>query len=136
MKTRKILILLLMVIPILGVSGKSKFYNSKSMIVGLTTNNRVFYSAGLGSKVFDNNIPRFDVSLRMNGNKFDPEGTVRQMNEMQVGKKILDILFERDKSDPRDTLSENLLRQRAWENVQLMDAERAKLGVISQTTIL
>ena len=132
MKTR-IITFFLALIPALSISaGNEKFYNSKSMIVGITSNNTAFYSAGLGSKVFDNRIPRFDIALRLNGDKFDPEGTVRQLNNMGVGKKILDILFERDKG----ALSENLLRQRAVENVQLADAERASHGKISAEDIL
>ena len=106
MKT-KVLFFLLVLIPALSISASNeKFYNSKSMIVGITTNNTAFYSAGLGSKVFDNRIQNFDIALRLNGDKFDPEGTVRQLNNLGVGKKILDILFERKNG----SLSENLLR--------------------------
>ena len=71
---KKILIFMLALLPALTMSAKKKeFYNSKSMIVGITTNNTTFYSAGLGSKIFDNRIPRFDFALRLNGDKFDPE---------------------------------------------------------------
>lgn len=130
---KKILFFMLALLPALTMSAKKKeFYNSKSMIVGITTNNTTFYSAGLGSKIFDNRIPRFDFALRLNGDKFDPEGTVRQMNNMGVGKKILDLLVERDKG----ALSLNLLKQRAWQNIQLADVERAAHGKYDPNTIL
>lgn len=132
MKTKTIIMIMVLAVQALTMNGQSRFYNSKSMIVGLTSNNNVFYSAGLGSKTFSNKIPRFDISVRLNGNEFDSEGTVRQMNEMQIGKKVLDLLFEREKGK----LSEDLLRRRAWENVQLTDRERAAIGTYSPELIL
>ncbi len=130
---KKGLIILLMLLPALTMSAEDKkFYDSKSMIVGITTNNTAFYSAGLGSKIFDNKIPRFDVALRLNGDKFDPEGTVRQLNNMEIGKKVLDLLFEREKGK----LSENLLKRRAWQNIQLADRERAAHGTYASENIL
>jgi len=130
---KKILFFMLALLPALTMSAKKKeFYNSKSLIIGITTNNTAFYSAGLESKVFDNRIPRFDIALRLNGDKFDPEGTVRQMNNMGVGKMILDLLVERDKG----ALSLNLLKQRAWQNIQLADVERAAHGKYDPNTIL
>lgn len=132
MKTKVLFFLLAFITALPVCAGNEKFYNSKSMIVGITTNNTAFYSAGLGSKVFDNRIQNFDIALRLNGDKFDPEGTVRQLNNLGIGKKILDILFERKNG----SLSENLLRQRAIENVQLADVERASHGKISAEDIL
>lgn len=132
MKTKKILIFVLMVLQSMTIEGKSKFYNSKSLTVGLTTNNQIFDDAGFGGKTFTNYLGGVTLPFIMKGNRFDRHAMEHKLNEMQIGKKVLALLFERDKGK----LSEDLLRQRAWENVQLMDVERSVYGTYSPELIL
>ena len=109
---------------------QAQFYDAKSMIVGITATDDI-YSRSPG-KMFSNPVvDRFEVTTGSNG-RIDPEATRWNLERDRVGKKVLDLLFERNKG----RLSEDLLRQRAWENVQLTDLERAQYGVYSPELIL
>ena len=126
---KRLFLALLAALLTMGMQAQKEYFDAKSVIVGLTTTDDIYgYHTG---KTFDNYI---EVSLPYitQNEKIVPEDTRQELLQIGIGKKILDLLFERNKG----MLSEDLLRKRAWENKQLTDVERAQYGVYSPELIL
>ena len=131
MKTRLIIFLLAFVTVSTKVASQP-FYDSKCMVIGLTSNNDIYGQYGLGGKTFMNEVASKNIEYTTKGDKIVPEDTRQDLLKKNFGKQVLDVLFERNKGQ----LSEDLLRERAWANVQLTDIERAKFSVYSPEIIL
>lgn len=117
-----------------AVSAKNKkFYDSKCQIIGVSGDIDELLSGGLESKYFVNDVG-FELP-RDNGKKFkksEREVILYTLNQKNVGKKILDYLFCYNGR----SLSDSFLKERALINVQLVDEERARIGVLDDKTIL
>ena len=130
---KTISILFILVFHVVVMNAQPSFYNAKCYIVGLTTNDDIYKESIKTSKFFNNYIGDDGIPCVINQDgTFNPTATKRKLEEKNFGKRTLDLLFERDKGQ----LSEELLNQRAWKNVQLSDRERARHAVISQENVL
>ena len=131
MKTRFIILLLALTAVSIDVASHP-FYDSKCMVIGLTSTDDVFAEYGLGGKSFLNDIADKKLPYTMKGNRIMPEETRQDLLNRNIGKQVLDFLFQRKNGK----LSDDLLRERAWTNVQLTDVERAQYAVYSPELIL
>ena len=125
-----ILMALLSALNIFNVSAR-KFYDSKSMIIGISGNLTELEEGGFSNKYFRNDI-QLPAEALSTGKKYNKQKLLKAFERERTGKKILDMLFQYD----GHSLSESLLKDRAFQNVQLMDEERAQIGVIDKETIL
>lgn len=128
-----LLVMSLLVFTVLSANTK-KFYGSKSWIIGVSGDISELVSEGLEAKFFVNDV-KFEVQRNHRTKKFkksEREQILYELNKKNVGKKFLDYLFCYN----GDSLSETLLKERALKSVQLIDEERAKIGVIDNKTIL
>ncbi|CDB11611.1 putative uncharacterized protein [Bacteroides sp. CAG:633] len=126
--------LVIMLLFLTAVSARDKkFYDSKCQIIGISGDIRELLYGGLDSKFFVNEVefelPRF---YKKKYKKSEREQILQILNQQNVGKKFLDYLFRYD----GNSLSDELLKERALKNVQLMDEERAMIGVLDSRTIL
>lgn len=120
-----------MVMAFLAVNATAKerpFYNSKCNIVGISGAFGIFKNIS-ANKYYYNDIGDIDIPP-INCEK--EEDIERWLNKQQIGKKVLDYLF----SYHGYSLSETLLKERALNNIQQNDEERASIGVIDKETIL
>ncbi len=114
------------------------FYDSKADLVGVSGDVNYLVAHGYSPLILDNSI-NIDVDLKNfhkdnnEKNLFREKDLEDYLNGKKVGKQILDYLFQRDQFGK---LSEELLKSRAWENVQRRDVERANAGVIDAETVL
>lgn len=131
MKTRLIILQLMFAAVSVKVASKP-FYDSKCMVIGLTSTDDIYAEYRLGGKCFVNEIDDEEIPYIIKGKKILPEKTRQELLKINIGKQVLDYLFERKNGK----LSEDLLRRRAWANVQLTDIERAQYGTYSPEIIL
>lgn len=127
---KKIVLSLLMVMAFTCMNAK-RFYDSKSQIIGISGNINELVSGGFTVKFLKNDIP-LPLEASFKGRKFNKQELLKAFERERTGKKLLDMLFQFD----GNSLSEDLLKERALQNVQLMDDERANVGVIDKETIL
>lgn len=126
---KRLFLALLAALLSMGMQAQKKYFDAKSVIIGLTTTDDIYgYHTG---KTFSNDVVN-SLPYTTKGESIEPEETRQDLLKTGIGKKILDLLFERGKGQ----LSEDLLRKRAWENKQLTDIERAQYGVYSPELIL
>lgn len=115
-----------------NVSAKKKqrvFYDSKSNLIGISGNFSDLAQNGFTVKFLENEV---ELPAVDGVGKYDHKAVVKLMNDNNVGKKVLDFLFQYDGK----ALSEEKMKERAAQNVQSMDEERAEIGVIDKETIL
>ena len=111
---------------------KERFYDSKSQIISVTGHVGELASGGFGAKMFYNDIDfEIDAAVDEKG-RFVESGMEGNVNSAGLGRKILDYLFMWDGRK----MSEELLKQRAWENVQQNDWEIASAGIKDAATVL
>ena len=122
-----------------STQGQDKvFFDSKADLVGVSGDVDYLVAHGYSPLILENPI-NIDVDLKNfhKGNKekkgFRAKDLETYLNEKKVGKLILDYLFQRG---PNGKLSEELLKSRAWENVQRKDEERANAGVLDAEAVL
>lgn len=122
-----------------NTQGQDKvFFDSKADLVGVSGDIDDLVANGYSPLVLENPID-IDADLKKfhkeNSEKkeFRAEDLETYLNDKKVGKLILDYLFQRS---PNGELSEELLKSRAWENVQRRDEERANAGVLDAETVL
>ena len=114
------------------------FFDSKADLVGVSGDVSYLVESGYSSIVVDNPVS-IDIDLSTFHKKNNVKKEFREkelekyLNEKNVGKSILNYLFQRDSNGH---LSEELLKSRAWENVQRRDVERASAGAIDAETVL
>ena len=108
-----------------------KFYGSKSQIIGISGSVRELVAEGFSAKYFNNEI-QLPAEAYLGKGKYDKKKLLAAFSREGTGKKILDLLFQYN----GHSLSEDLLKDRAMQNVQLMDEERARIGVVDKETIL
>lgn len=123
-KIKYIIATMLVCILATPLSAKKKsFYDSKSNIVGITGDYELlqytdkFYSLGI--------TPDCPAGM-------SPKELCKHWNEENLGKKILDVLFDYNGT----SLSEEKLKDLALQNVLKADDERASIGVIGKENIL
>jgi hypothetical protein len=131
MKSKKILLFcVLAAMHVIAAQAQPRYYDSKSMAVGLTTTDNIYtYDVG---KTFSNHLSAKSIPYVVKSDRIQPKETEQALEQEGFGKMILDLLFERSKG----SLSEDLLRRRAWANAQLADVERAEYSVYNPEIIL
>lgn len=105
---------------------QKRYYNPKNTYVGISGDVQTIMTSTLEHKIFHNDV-KIDEPISWHG-----ETMARELTSAGVGKKILDYLFQYNGK----RLSEEMLRERAFQNAQLFDKELAEVGVIDKTTIL
>lgn len=110
---------------------KRLFFDSKSNIIGITGDYEAISAEGFTAHFFENPVPLPAVA-KQSGDEYDKKELLQAFESERTGKKILNYLFQYNNT----SLSEEMLKERAWENVQLADEERAEIGVIDKETIL
>lgn len=114
------------------------FFDSKADLVGVSGDVSYLLANGYSPLILDNPIT-VDVDLKNFHRNNDEKEEFRSkdledyLNGNKVGKQILDYLFQRSQNGK---LSEELLKSRAWANVQRRDVERANAGAIDAETVL
>lgn len=131
MKHTKYILFALMVLTSVTAGAKKKtkvFYDSKSNIVGITGSYDELSRGGINAKFFNNKIDFKYPDVT------DPGVySIRlRLNQMDIGKKVLDFLLQRNSGK----LSYDLLRQRALQNAQLADEEIADASFLDTETLL
>ena len=109
------------------------FNDSKCLKIGVSGDVYKLEDGDFYGKFFRNNVqlPPLSTTMCAKG-KFNKKAILEAFQREHIGKKILDILFQYDGHH----LSEDLLKERAWKHVQLVDEERANIGIIDKETIL
>ena len=108
------------------------FFDSKRNMAGISGDYQSLVDGGYGANFFKNEL-NIDFPALIADKRYDVQGMTQELNKLHVGKKVLDLLFQRQADG---TMSEELLKQRALQNVLLTDRERAEVGVLDATTIL
>lgn len=128
----KFLLTLMLCVWLVPDLWSQKFYDSKSQIIGITGDVHSLTFGGFTQKFFNNENIQLPIEAIQEGHRYDKKKLLDAFRRERTGKKILDLLFQYNGY----SLSEELLKDRAMQNVQLMDAERAEIGVIDKNTIL
>lgn len=131
LQQKYIILLLSLFISICTQAQKKKiFFDSKSNIVGVTGAYKELTAEGFTAHFFENPV---DLPTVNDGEKkFDKDKWLAAFKANRTGKAILNYLFQYN----GQSLSEEMLRERAWENVQLQDEERAEAAAIDKESIL
>jgi len=112
---------------------QKQFYDSKSNIVGITGDYNAITASGFTAKFFNNEVeipaPVYKDEMKRG---YDEKAMLTLFETNKTGKRILDYLFQYDGKQ----LSEDMLRERAMQNAQTNDMERAEIGVIDKETLL
>ena len=139
MKLRTIICAVVALFMVTGTHAQDKvFFDSKADLVGVSGDVGYLLANGYAPLILQNQVT-VDVDLKNfhqdnNENKeFRSKDLEDYLNGKKVGKQILDYLFQRG---PNGKLSEELLKSRAWVNVQRRDVERANAGAIDAETVL
>lgn len=130
MKRYTIFLISMMLLMTLGANAKDKekvFFNSKSNIIGVTGNYELLTIGGFTAKFVDNPI---DMEMPHEG--MSAMEMCEYFNNNDFGKKLLDYLFMYNGT----SLSIELLADRAYNNAQKQDVERAEYGVVNKEAIL
>ena len=121
-----------------SVNAKTRvFYDSKSQLLGVSGNVDSLAAYGFEYKIFKNPIQfKVDMPLPSNqkkGYQLDNpddvtaiENIAQQLNAQHVGKQVMDYLFQYNPNDVNDTLSLELLKERALRNANFLDVEYAQ----------
>lgn len=132
MKTYRYIIIIAALLTSVCTQAKKKkiFFDSKSNIVGVTGAYKELTAEGFTAHFFENPV---DLPTVNDGEKkFDKDKWLAAFKANRTGKAILNYLFQYN----GQSLSEEMLRERAWENVQLQDEERAEAAAIDKESIL
>ena len=141
-KKSYLLILAIAILTSLNIAAQNHFYDSKRNIIGITGHHNELFQGSYGKNFFINDlqtelpsvlITKQTINHGTVAKRYDAKATVAALNKKEIGKRILDMLFQRS-ADGK--LSEDMLRQRAVINAQRNDVERAGIGVIDASTIL
>lgn len=130
MKRYTVFLISMMLLMTLGANAKDKekvFFNSKSNIIGVTGNYELLTIGGFTAKFVDNPI---DMEMPYEG--MSAMEMCEYFNNNDFGKKLLDYLFMYNGT----SLSIELLADRAYNNAQKQDVERAEYGVVNKEAIL
>ncbi len=126
---------------LMSISAQSQtkiFYDSKADLVGTSGDIEYLIMNGYSSIMAKNPI-NIDVNLKDFHKENNEKKDFREvdlenyLNEKKVGRLILDYLFQRDANGK---LKEDLLKERAWQNVERRDVERANAGAIDAESVL
>lgn len=130
MKYRQFLLLLLLcLLP--NVVKAGYFFDSKSQIIGITGDYAALVEGGFANKFFDNKVDLNNCIVLDKKGRIDAKATLRMLNTVGAGKKVLNYLFQYNGK----SLSEHLLKERAYENRQLYDEELASQNIIGSDAL-
>lgn len=135
MKPNIIICISLMVCVCANTFGEKKkrlFYDSKSNIVGVSGDYETISAEGFTTHFFENKVMLPTIANETEGGAYNKKTLLEAFELENTGKRILDYLFQYDNG----TLSEDMLKERAWQNVQKADEERAEIGIVDKETIL
>lgn len=110
-------------------TSRSVLFNSKNVLVGISGDIGILDLPSFEKKFIHNEVKMPEIERFLYAN---PELMAQEFTNLGVGKQILDYLFQYDGT----CLSEELLRERAFQCARLFDQELAEIGVIDKNTIL
>lgn len=110
-------------------TSQAVLFNSKNVLVGISGDLKLLDTPSFEKKFVHNKVKIPEIERFFYTN---PELMAQEFTNLGLGKQILDYLFQYDGT----CLSEELLRERAFQCARLFDQELAEIGVIEKNTIL
>ncbi len=129
----KFLLTLLLVFFVMNVQAQRKHYDPRMRMTGITEiGKKRHWTSEMGFMFVSNDVDLYISSDLLDGDINEFDNILRSLNNQNAGKKILDFLFKYD----GNSLSEDLLKERAYSDANLDDKERAGVSFLNDRKIL